>query len=133
MSELEVTGETDENVVVVLDVVALDEDDPSLETEDAVAEELSAGVEEVGAFELDVGGVVEGGGLDVDGGGVELVEESGVGEGDVLGSEVVVGLELVVLPESLDEAAELESESVDESVCLFLRGILKGRALPSSG
>jgi hypothetical protein len=57
---------------------------------------------------------------------VELVEGTGVGEGDVVGSGVVDGLALVVaLPESLDEAPELAPEPPPDVDCLFLRGIVK--------
>jgi hypothetical protein len=97
-----------EESLAVLEVAGAD-DDVRLDTD--VSDELEAGgVEELGSCELEA----EGSGVElVEGGGVELVDGSGVVVGELLGSEVVVGLVLDALAESL---AALPSELEDDIV-----------------
>jgi hypothetical protein len=88
----------------VLEVAVLvsADDDVRLDTDES--DELEGGgVEELGACELEVAGS----GVElVEGGGVELVEGSGVVVGELLGSDVVVGLVLDALAESLAESED---------------------------
>jgi hypothetical protein len=95
------TADALEEALDVLEVVVLAsvDDDVKLDTDES--DELEGGgVEELGSCELEV----VGSGVElVEGGGVELVEGSGVVVGELLGSDVVVGLVLDVLAESLVE------------------------------
>jgi hypothetical protein len=109
------TAEMDDSLeesLAVLEVAGA-YDDVRLDTD--VSDELEAGgVEELGSCELEV----EGSGVElVEGGGVELVDGSGVVVGELLGSEVVIGLVLDTLAESL---AELPSELEDDIVIVWL-------------
>ena len=107
VSVLETIAKADDTLVVVgvLDSSELEADEDSVSVD--TGDELEAGgVEDdeadAGACELAAGGVVEAGVSDVvDGGGGELVEESGVVVGEVLGSGVDVGVSLAVFPSSL--------------------------------
>jgi hypothetical protein len=101
------TAEIDDSLeespaVLEVAVLASADDDARLDTDES--DELEGGgVEELGSCELEVAGS----GVElVEGGGVELVEGSGVVVGELLGSDVVVGLVLDALAESLAESED---------------------------
>jgi hypothetical protein len=111
-SVLVLTVEVDDSLeesLAVLEVAGAC-DDVRLDTD--VSDELEAGgVEELGSCELEA----EGSGVELEGGGVELVDGSGVVVGELLGSDVVVGLVLDVLA-----VAEPPSEFEDDIVIVWL-------------
>jgi hypothetical protein len=112
-SVLVLTVEVDDSLeesLAVLEVAGAC-DDVRLDTD--VSDELEAGgVEELGSCELEA----EGSGVElVEGGGVELVDGSGVVVGELLGSDVVVGLVLDVFA-----VAEPPSEFEDDIVIVWL-------------
>jgi hypothetical protein len=101
------TADALEEALDVLEVAVLAsvDDDVKLGTDETdESDELEGGgVEELGSCELEV----VGSGVElVEDGGVELVEGSGVVVGELLGSDVVVGLVLDVLTESLVESED---------------------------
>jgi hypothetical protein len=108
------TAEVDdplEESLAVLEVAGA-YDDVTLDTD--VSDELeTGGVEELGSCELEA----EAAGAALVEGGVELVDGSGVVVGELLGSDVVVGLVFDVLAASL---AEPPSELEDDIVIVWL-------------